>query len=327
MTATDGLVPAATSTGAEGWGLRPVRDPDAEALVRQFVAAGGPLLSERGVAGARAYLEQSAAAGAPGPHVERVEDRRIDVDGRTVPVRVHAPASEAPLPTVVYCHGGGFVIGSVAASDAFARRLAVAGPCVVVSVDYRLAPEHPFPAGIEDAVAALDWTAEHAGELGGDPGRVVALGDSAGATLTAAAVRRVTAAGRRPVRRQVLAYPGAGVDRARTTAFGGEWPLTDVDSAWFAAQYLPEPSMRSDPDSALLTADVTGVPPTTLLLGGCDPLMPEGLAYAAHLTNAGVSVDLHLYAGQIHGFLTFPDTALPRSREALGVVTNAIRNA
>lgn len=309
------------------WGLRPRRDPDAEALVRQFVAAGGPLLSERGVDGARAYLGQSVGAGAPGPYVERVEDRGIEVDGRTIPVRVYAPASDASIPTVVYLHGGGFVIGSVAASDAFARRLAVAGPCVVVSVDYRLAPEHPFPAGVADAVAAIGWVGEHAALLGGDPERVVALGDSAGATLTAAAVRRLTAAGRPVVRRQVLAYPGAGVDRTRGTRFGGEWPLTDVDSAWFAEQYLPEPWMRADPDSALLTADVTGVPPTTLLLGGCDPLMPEGLAYATHLTNAGVSVDLHLYAGQIHGFLTFPDTALPRSREALGVVTNTIRNA
>ncbi|SEO83045.1 alpha/beta hydrolase [Trujillonella endophytica] len=313
-----------TSLGA---GLEPVRDADAEALVRAVTGSGAPTLSRRGVAGARAYIEDSVVGGVPGPEVHSVEDRGIDAEGRSIPVRVYRPVAEEGLPLVVYFHGGGFVVGSVAASDAFARRLAVAGTCVVVSVDYRLAPEHPFPAGIEDAEAALGWAAEHAAELGGDPARLVALGDSAGATLATVATRRLVEAGRPLVRRQVLAYPGVAGQRAAGGAFGDEWPLTEEESRWFTDQYLPDESLREHVDAAPLNADVTGMPATTLLLGGCDPLCAEGLEYATRLVNAGVQVDLHLYAGQIHGFLTFPDTVLPRSREALGVVTTAVRHA
>jgi acetyl esterase len=279
---------------------------------------------ERGAAGGRAYLEERAAAAPPGPPVAVVEDDTLPTG---IAVR-HYHAASPDRPVVVYLHGGGWVVGSVAASDAFCRRLVREGECTLVSVDYRLAPEHPFPAGVEDAVTAIEWTAERAASWGADRGRLVVLGDSAGANLATVAIRRLLAAGHDIVARQILAYPGVSADRNPTSdGLGAEWPLTDADRAWYLDQYVPDDEMRTDPDVAPLLADVSGMPPTTLLLGGCDPIVHEGLAYAEHLCAAGVSVDLHLYFGQIHGFLTFDESILSRSTEALGLVANAIRTA
>jgi len=304
-----------------------VRDPDAEALVAQVRSLGQPAMWQRGADGARAYLEERAAAGPPGPPVESVEDRSIVADDRSIPVRVYRPASSVALPVVVYFHGGGWVVGSIAASDAFCRRLVDAVPCVLVSVAYRLAPEYPFPAAAEDAVLAVEWAWRQAGSLNADAGRLVVLGDSAGGNLAIVAVRRLLESGMDIVARQILAYPGVSAERgAQGSPHGSEWPLTEADRQWFSDQYVPDASRRSDPDVAPLLGGVSGMPPTTLLLGGCDPILDEGLAYAEKLWTAGVSVDLHLYAGQIHGFLTFDETILPRSREALGVVANAVRN-
>lgn len=218
------------------------------------------------------------------------------------------------------------MVGSVKASDAFCRRLATAAECVVVSVDYPLAPEHPFPAAIESAVRAVEWAAEQAGSWGADAARLVVLGDSAGGNIATVAVGRLRGAGQDLVRRQILAYPGVTANRGASEGpFGTEWPLTDADRVWFIDQYADERT-RLDPDVAPLLSDVRAMPRTTILLGGCDPLLSEGLAYAEHLWSAGVSVDLHLYAGQIHGFLTLDESILPSSREALGLVVNAIRN-
>ena len=301
------------------------RDPDAEALVTQVTAAGQPSLRERGVAGARAYLEERAAAAPPGPALAFVHDEVVSTGHGSVAVRVYRPGSTPGAPVVVYFHGGGWVIGSVAASDAFCRRLAQAAACVVVSVDYPLAPEHPFPAAADCAVVAIEWAAERSEAWGGDPARLIALGDSAGGNLATVAVRRLVAAGKDIVARQILAYPGVTAERSVAgTRFGGEWPLTDGDRLWFLDQYVHDDATQGNPDVAPLLADVSGMPPTTLLLGGCDPLVEEGLAYAAHLWKEGVSVDLHLFSGQFHGFLTLDETILPHAREALGLVANAI---
>jgi acetyl esterase len=305
---------------------RAVRDPDAEALVSKILALSQPQLSELGAEGARAYLEGRAAAAAPGPRVETVRDEVVAAAGHSVAVRVYRPAAAAGLPLVVYLHGGGWVIGSIAASDAFCRRLVEATPCVLVSVEYRLAPEHPFPAGLRDTEAAILWAARHASDWQADSRRLVVVGDSAGANLATVAVRRLLAAGHDLVARQVLAYPGTASGREPSTGpWGREWPLTDGERAWYLDQYAPDEATRADPDVAPLLADVTGLPPTTILLGGCDPLADEGLAYAQHLWSSGVSVDLHLYSGQIHGFLTFDPTILARAEEAVGLVANAIR--
>lgn len=313
--------------------LPPGRDPDAEELAARIRQLGQPSMRERGVEAARVYLEERSAAGPAGPEVDHLRDDTVDVPGReVVPVRIYRARARAgaaaDLPVVVYFHGGGWVIGSVNASDAFCRRLVHAADCVLVAVDYPLAPEHPFPQAIESALAAIEWSAAHAPGWGGDPARLVVLGDSAGGNIATVAVRHLIQRGGPPVARQVLAYPVTGGERLRSAGhFGDDWPLTDDDLNWFLDHYVPDPAMRDDPDVAPLRADVQNMPPTTLLLAGCDPLVTEGLAYADRLWRAGVRVDLHLYAGQIHGFLTLDPTALPRGAEALGLVANAIRNA
>lgn len=303
-----------------------VRDADAELLVSRIRQSGQPSLAAMGVDKARAYLEERGAV-FTGPDVDLLEDHEADAGDHRVPVRVYGLVSEVPVPLVVYFHGGGYVVGSVRSSDAFCRRLVHAVPCVLVSVDYRLAPEHPFPAALDDAVAAIRWARERAGAWGADAERLVAFGDSAGATIATVATRRLYAAGAPVVARQILAYPGTSpAQDAPSGSAEDSWPLTDEERAWFIEQYVPDPAQRGHPDVAPLLADVTGLPPTTLLIGGCDPVGPDGIAYAQRLWSQGVSVDLHLYAGQIHGFLTFDESVLPRSREALGIVANAIGN-
>ncbi len=301
--------------------------PDAEAVVTQARAAGGPAtLEERGVDGAWAYIEANAARGAPGPAVESVDDRIVS----GVPVRVYCPASAGMLPVVTYFHGGGWVLGSISGSDAFCRRLAVSTPCVVVSVGYRLAPEAPWPAAVDDGAAVVAAVGAHVAELGVRRAvRHIVLGDSAGGNVAAAAARRVLCVGAAAVDRQVLAYPTVSMtqDRPSHAEHGQSWPLLSSDLSWFVRLYLPDEANRWDPEVSLLDADVRGVPSTTLLLAGCDPLRDEGLAYAQHLAANGVPVGVHEFKGQIHGFLTFPEEILPTSREALGVVANAIRCA
>ena len=165
------------------------RDPDAEKLVKQISAAGQPPVSQLGVEGARAYLEEKAAA-APGPEVHLCVDEKITTKAGDVLARIYRTGPTSTIqPVVVYFHGGGWVVGSVAASDPFCRRLAHAAECVVVSVDYPLAPEHPFPAAVRCAKSAIEWTSHRAEEWGGDRDRLVVLGDSAGGNLAAVAVR------------------------------------------------------------------------------------------------------------------------------------------
>ena len=301
------------------------RDPDAEKLVAQMTAAGQPPLSQLGVEGARAYLEEKAAA-VLGPEMDLCVDEIIPLEGIEVPARIYRAVPSAAQPVVVYLHGGGWVVGSVAASDPFCRRLAQVADCVVVSVDYPLAPEHPYPAAVLSAIAAITWASDRAKGWGGDRERLVVLGDSAGGNLAAVAVHHILEQDACRVARQILAYPGVAADReGASSRFGDEWPLASSDRSWYIEQYLPGGRPDDDPDVAPLLADASRMPPTTLLLGGCDPLASEGLLYASHLWDAGVSVDLHMFSGQIHGFLTFEENVLPRSREALGVVANAIR--
>jgi acetyl esterase len=308
--------------------LPPARDLDAETLVGEFRSAGQSSLRELGVDGARRYLEERSAAGPAGPSVDSTFEESLIVGGNSVLLRIYRSSPATVGPVVVYFHGGGWVIGSVKASDAFCRRLARAADCTVVSVDYPLAPEHPFPAALESAVAAIEWVADRGPELGGDGDRIVVVGDSAGGNIGTAAVGRLVRGGRSIVRRQILSYPGVSADRgASGSPFATEWPLTDGDRIWFLDQYVDDEGMRRDPDVAPLLGDASGLPATTLLLSGCDPLFKEGLAYADHLWSSGVSVDLHVYAGQIHGFLTFDPTILPRSSEALGLVANAVRHS
>ncbi|MBG0822926.1 alpha/beta hydrolase [Planomonospora sp. ID91781] len=223
-----------------------------------------------------------------------------------VPVRVYrADDGDHPLPVIVYFHGGGWVFGSVARNDALARDLAVRTGAVVVSVDYRLAPEHPFPAAADDALAAVRDVFARPAAYGADPERIAVLGDSAGGNLAAVAAWQARDAGLR-LAHQVLVYPVADVamDTPSYRTYATGYGLGADEMAWFAAQYGGDPA---DPRLApLRLADKAGLAPATVLTAECDPLCDEGEAYAAGLAAAGVPVEYRCYAGAIHGFFGLP---------------------
>ena len=240
--------------------------------------------------------------------VSATEDTSYDaVDGPRA-ARVYRPAAAAgAVPTVLFLHGGGFVIGDLDTHDDHGRRLCHDVGAVVVSVDYRLAPEHPFPAGHDDCVAALRWVHAHIGELGGDPSRVAVAGDSAGGNLSAAVAIAARDEGL-PLKAQLLIYPGTDFVDADTHASRAENAdglfLTAEDMRWFGDHYLGgDAALALDPRASVLgVKDLTGVAPAVVGTGEYDPLRDEGNAYAAALGRAGVRVVSHQYPGLIHGF-------------------------
>lgn len=240
--------------------------------------------------------------------VRAVEDRTIPGPGGPIGLRVYRPGVAGLVPTVVFFHGGGFVLGDLDTHDDHARLLCHAVGSVVVSVDYRLAPEHPFPAGLEDCLTATRWVAENIAGLGGDPRRVAVAGDSAGGNLAAAVALTATRAGSPELAAQLLIYPGVDFrdddSLHPSRAENGEGLfLTAEDMRWFRSHYLPDAVHATDPRaSVLLAPDLAGLPPAVVGTGEYDPLRDEGEAYAHALRAAGVHVVLRRYDGLIHGF-------------------------
>ena len=237
--------------------------------------------------------------------VRSIEDRTTDGG---IPVRVYRPEADGPVPTVLFFHGGGFVLGDPDTHDDHARLICRDVEAVVVSVDYRLAPEHPFPAGFEDCLAATRWAADHIAELGGDPERIAVAGDSAGGNLSAAVAIVTTREGGPKLAAQLLIYPGVDFreddDLHPSRVENGEGLfLTAEDMRWFRSHYLHDEEHANDPRaSVLLAPDLTGLPPAVIGTGEYDPLRDEGEAYAKVLEEAGVKVVLRRYDGLIHGF-------------------------
>ena len=236
--------------------------------------------------------------------VGEIDDRTFDGPAGPVPVRVYRPASEGPHPTIAFFHGGGYVIGDLDTHDDHARLLCRDVNAVVVSVDYRLAPEHPFPAGLEDCVAAHRWVVEHVADLGGDVTRLAVAGDSAGGNLSAATAVAARDAGL-PLAAQLLIYPGVDFVESEDHPSRAEnaqgYFLTAEDMRWFGDHYL-QGHDTADPRASVLRADLAGVAPAVVGTAEYDPLRDEGEAYAAALDKAGVRVLQHRYAGLIHGF-------------------------
>jgi len=279
----------------------------------------------------RVYLERQAALGVPPAWqltpqqarqasrdtqaaakrlaVRSVEDRSLPGPGGDLRVRSYRPAAPGPLPLVVFLHGGGWVVGDLDTHDATCRRLCAELNAVSLGVDYRLAPESPFPAAFEDALTATRWCLANAAELGADPRRVVVMGDSAGGNLAAAVAIALRGEKSRPVA-QVLVYPATdlrpGTDRYRSRTDSAEgFGLSQQGMDWFVGCYAAQEWQRSDPRaSPILAPDLSGLPPTLVMTAEYDPLRSEGEAYAERLGRAGVEVEHHCVAGANHGVLS-----------------------
>jgi acetyl esterase len=304
--------------------------PDIHTLLwlDRLVYDGG--LEPRTVAETRAerLKEARIVAHRPPLPMARVEAVAIPGPAGTIDARLYSPtASSEPSPLLVYFHGGGWVIGGLETHDDPCRFLATHSGARVLSVDYRLAPEDPFPAATEDALAAYDWAAANAERLGADPGRIGVGGDSAGANLAAAVCLMARDGGVPLPSMQLLIYPvteTAGTAPSRRT-FSEGFLLTRADMDWFEGHYLPPGVDRDDPRVAVLNApDLSGLPPAYVATAGFDPLRDEGEAYAQRMREAGVRVALRRHPGLVHTFLNL--TAIcPTARAAMLEAAGALR--
>lgn len=278
---------------------------------------------------ARAHYEAGAGVLDLAPHkMARVEELQVPSrDGTRLPARLVAPSHEA-LPVLLYLHGGGFTIGSVATHDTLCRHLAHLAGCAVVSLDYRLAPEHKFPTAACDAWDALAWLAGQGQALGLDTARLAVGGDSAGGTLAAVCAIEARNAGL-PLALQLLFYPGTTghQDTPSHKTFAQGFVLEEPHITYFFNHYVRTPADRDDWRFAPLYADdVDGVAPAWIGLAECDPLVDEGVLYADKLRLAGVPVDLEIYRGVVHEFIKM-GRAIPEAQQAHNDAARALRQA
>lgn len=254
------------------------------------------------------YAAQRARLQPPRPAVARAED--IQIPGRDGPLaaRLYVPrAGGGPRPMMLYFHGGGWVVGSLDGYDTTCRRLALKADCVVLSVDYRLAPENPFPAAVHDAWDATIWAADAASGLGGDPRRLVVAGDSAGGTLAAVVSLMARDAGAPAIALQALIYPVADMTRETDSHVRNAqgYMLTTAALRWFYDRYVPDPAQRADwRASPLLAPSLAGVAPALVIAAEHDPLADEDAAYADRLRLSGVAVEHVCFPGMLHPFFT-----------------------
>lgn len=307
-------------------------DLQLQALLWLIEAMKVPPMSGNDVRSAREQLDRAAPTLELDPPTDVAAYDR-DVEGAEGPLRarVYTPASvQGPAPGLVFFHGGGWVVGSLASHDVTCRSIASRAGVVVVSVDYRLAPEHPFPAASRDAIAATRWVLSHAASLGIDPGRVAVGGDSAGGNLSAVVSQALRDDAARPVF-QVLIYPATDLTRAMPShaMFVDSYFLSKAAGDWYLGHFLPDAKSQTDPlASPLFATDLSRLPPALVITCGFDPLRDEGKAYADKMRAAGVEVESVCFEGQMHGVLMLggairdgermTDLVASRVRTALG---------
>ena len=308
-------------------------DPQVEYVLELVAQSPYPEFHTVSAEEARDIFETTAPALNIRPEdVFRTEDRWIEGPGGDIPLRIYTPRQPGAgelLPMLVFYHGGGFVIGSLDSYDSLCRAIANRADCIVVSVDYRLAPEHKFPAAADDALEAYQWVSDHAEELDGDPRRTAIAGDSAGGNITAVTAIGIRDAGEIPPLLQILIYPvtGGAPETPSHHEFADGLLLTRANILWFYGQYLDRPEDASDPRFApLLDDDLSGLPPALVIVAGYDPLRDEGIAYAERLRQAGVQTELTNYEGMVHGFLSLAD-AVDQGKTAIDQVAAALRDA
>ena len=307
-------------------------DPQLKNLLDGAHAAGAPDFADLPPAACRGFYREILRATDIAPVDVAVSEQRIAGPGGGVGLRIYVPHGTPAQARglVVYYHGGGFVLGDLAGYDSLCRTLALQSDCVVVSVDYRLAPEHPFPAAVDDSLSALRWAHDNAESFGADPQRIAVAGDSAGGTLAAVTALQARDQGGPAVRYQALVYP-------MTAATPGEYPSYEkygegyVISAraaeYFMQNYLGDRVVGRDFRVAPMQADdLAGLPPALVMLGGHDILHDEGLAYAQRMLAAGVKVTLVDYLALGHGFISMGG-AIDAARLAIDQLAAALGRA
>ena len=263
------------------------------------------------------------------PSVASVDQRSIPVDGGSIDVRIYNPSPASPLPVLVYLHGGGWVLGDLDGVDSTVRRISLEADCIVVSVDYRLAPESPFPIPLEDCLAAVRWTSDHLGEIGGVAGASIAIaGDSAGGNLAAACAIALKDEGSPELSFQCLIYPvmDADFETPSMQSHAEGFLLERASMIWFWNHYCPDPSMREDWRACPIRAEsLADLPPAIVTLASHDPLFHEGLAYACRLESDGVPVHIQIEPDLVHGYLGMV-TQSTRCDEAFATIITLLKD-
>lgn len=288
--------------------------PQIQAFLRGLRAAGNPLdrLNPRSLVQIRNTQKMMAATMVSAIQMNRIVNTQIEAGETKIPVFVYVPSVKSPedkLPVVLFIHGGGWSIGSTLSYDNIIRKLASAVPAIVISPDYGLAPEKPFPAAVDDCFAALKWAAEHASEFGGDPSKLIVAGDSAGGNLATVTAMKAGLEGPK-ISVQALIYPsvniGENVETGSAKCFGRDYFLTNKAMSSFRDFYLPDKKDWDNPFASPLKAkDLAGMPTAIIITAGCDPLLDEGAAYAKRLEQAGTKVIYHMEPNVFHGYVSY----------------------
>ena len=302
-------------------------DPQAQAVMDQMEALG--LSPNHTVSPVEARENGKSRPRAPGPEVAKVENRTVPGVGPDIPVRIYTPSGNGPFPALGWFHGGGWVVGDLDTADATARQLTVEAGCVVVSVDYRLAPESKFPAAADDCYSATQWIAQNAAAINVDPARIAVGGDSAGGNLAAVVSLMAKDRGGPPLVFQVLVYPVTAWDfdtgSYRQNAEG--YMLTTDAMKWYWNQYLSSEADAANPYAAPMVAkDLTGLPPALTITAEFDPLRDEGEAYGQRLQAAGVTATNSRYDGMIHGFFGM-FAVVDKGKQAVSEASTALKQA
>jgi acetyl esterase len=303
--------------------------PEIQELLDRQAASERPPLHRQSVEQARRFhLADAAVLNGEAVPVAAVTDRAVPGPAGPLPVRVYTPPGEPPFPIVVWFHGGGWVVGTLDTYDPLCRALAAAVPAVVVAVDYRLAPEHRYPAAVEDAYAATLWASRNAAGLGGAQHRLAVAGDSAGGNLAAAVALGARDRGGPAIAFQLLVYPA--LDAAADTPSWREkaegFHLTADGMRWYWDHYLGGADGRAPDASPLAAGSFGGLPPALVITAEHDPLRDEGEAYAARLRQAGVAASASRHPGVVHGFFRWR-AVTPAADAALQEAATALRAA
>tara|TARA_Y100000588_G_C14144312_1_gene877608 strand:+ start:25 stop:942 length:918 start_codon:yes stop_codon:yes gene_type:complete len=294
--------------------------------MEQVAALGLPAPHTVSPAEARANAKKRPRS--PGPEVAKVEDRNIPGPDGGVPVRIYTPEGDGPFPILAWYHGGGWVVGDLESADGVSRSLCAGGQCVVVSVDYRLAPDTKFPGPAEDCWAATTWAVNNAAEINGDPARLAVGGDSAGGNLAAAMSLMAADRGGPDIALQLLVYPVADRDFGTVsyTDNAEGYSLTKVTMQYYWDQYIDAEHATNPYAVPMQANDLAGQPPALVITAEFDPLRDEGEAYAKRLREAGVETTATRYDGMIHGFFNM-GAAVDKGRQAVDEASAALRNA